>query len=220
MNTEKDANDINLDLEKLSSFASDELEALENFKSEETTPVSPPEIVEDSKSKLDDTITQIIEKVSGKLDLGGAPLTNLQDVLKFIDKLGAENNRIFDLVASKTASEVRSRVRFKATIAADILLDKLADMIFRVDALDYASDPMNFLILIEKYLNFIKESDKISSIYENPTVDESLKTMSKSREESKKEGSKKLTPADYADLVKETIAKIKQERHKVPKSEE
>ena len=158
-------------------------------------------------SKLDSMVDEAMKKLSTKFNLD-KPITNPAELMNLITETTADNKKIFDLLSSKVSSEVHSRVRFKATLAADTLLDKMADMISNVDSFDYRTDPMSFLLLIEKYMDFIERSDRISQKYENPNINESIENISL---DSKGPKDNVLSPSEYADLVNKTLNLIRSE---------
>lgn len=191
-------------------YESDEIGNAEFHELDTFVPVEVTDVTSYDDSKLDSQVEEAIQKLSSKFDLD-KPITDPQELLRFINETTSDNKRVFDLLSTKVASEVHSRVRFKATLAADTLLDKMADMISNVDSFDYRADPMSFLLLIEKYMDFIERSDRISERYNDPNIDDSITNMSKTVKDS---GKDTVSPADYTDLVKKVLESIKEENKK------
>lgn len=199
-------NDIDKDLMDADYETVHEIAKLDQFKPE---PVMTESV--DHESQLDNVVEDSLTRLSKSFNLD-TPMTDINDVINYIDKVTVQDKRAFDLLASKVVTEVDSRARFKATLSSSILLSKLADMVAKLDQFDYNADPMSYLMLIERFLLFMEKSEKLVSVYKDPTVDESLRNLSESKNEDKHED--KLTQADYADLVKITLEKIRNEQGK------
>lgn len=197
------------DIYEANDFSETEFHALDTF-----VPVEVIDSTTPDESRLDSQVNEAIQKLSSKFDLD-KPITDPKELLNFINEATVDNKRVFDLLSSKVASEVHSRVRFKATLAADTLLDKMADLISNVDSFDYRTDPMSFLLLIEKYMDFIEKADAISEKYNDPNIDDSIANISKEQKEGDRE---QLTPSDYTDIVNVVLESLKKERKEGPKT--
>lgn len=156
----------------------------------------------DESDKLSKGIDSTLAKLANSLNLD-APDTNPETVLDKIDQITSESQKAFDLLSSKALKTINSRARVKAVMAGNILMSRMADMISQVDKFDYSADPMNFLLLIEKYTDFIDKMDNLSKPYEE-SVDESLTQMSNDRSKEKYSSpeDEKITPAKLAEYVR------------------
>ncbi len=182
-----------------------ELQTLDSFE-----PCKVYDVESDTNSKLDTAIHDIMNKLSDKSELPGQ-VTNIQEVMEKVDTLTSDNKKIFDLFASKLSSEMYSRARLKATVASSILMEKMADIVSNIDAIDYRADPMTFLLLLEKYMNFIEQSDKINNRYVNPSVDDSIKNISENSNKTP-ETTQSLSTSDLADLNRMALELLKKEK--------
>ena len=199
--------DIYDDIQETNSEGLGEIQTLDTFGPCKVYDV---ESVDSDTSKLDDAIHDVMNKLSDKSDLPGQ-VTNIQEVMKRVDTLTADNKRIFDLFASKLSSEMYSRARLKATVASSILMEKMADIVSNIDAIDYRADPMTFLLLLEKYMNFIEQSDRVNDKYVNPSVDDSIKNISENSNKSTVT-TQSMNPSDLADLNRMALELLKKEK--------
>lgn len=195
-----DRKDFEILESEIEVLSGSELSVLEHFKPQEVNTYIQEPDSNDEESKLAQGIDKTISDLAGSLDIE-SPETDPEKVLDNISSVTVDNQKAFDLLASKTLKTLNTRARFKAVMAANILQSKMADMISKVDQYDYQADPMNFILLTEKYLEYIEKLDRLQENY-NESVEESLQQLSQENKEKSYKTEEKLTPSQFADIAK------------------
>ena len=159
----------------------------------------------DSDPRLNsESLTKLMEDSIGKLSdsLGvNKPIVNAVDILGEIDKANALNKKTFDLLSSKLISNVHMRTRAKAMLAANIQLDKLSLMMTSLDSSDYENDPMSYLLLIEKFTEYVGKTDSLVERYNDPAIEESISELTKESVRASETESKELTSDEIHELM-------------------
>lgn len=159
----------------------------------------------DSENRLNsESLTKMMDDSIGKLSdsLGvDKPIVNAVDILEEIDKANALNKKTFDLLSSKLISNVHMRTRAKAMLAANIQLDKLSLMMTSLDSCDYENDPMSYLLLIEKFTEYVGKTDSLVERYNDPAIEESLTELTKETVRASEPTSKELTSDEIHELM-------------------
>ena len=163
---------------------------------------------DNTSKKLDETLDKAFQDLSDDLELGKKPIASAVEALDNISKVTNEDQRTFDLMASKTLKTVNTRVRAKSILAANILMEKMSSMISKMDENDFAADPMSFLTFMTNYTDYIERLDRLQKRYDDATVDESLRKLSEDNKK-KSEKTEDLSKSEYADIVNKALEALK-----------
>lgn len=164
---------------------------------------------DETSKKLDQTLDKAFEDLSNDLDLDKKPIASAVEALDDISKVTNEDQKAFDLMASKTLKTVNSRVRAKSILAANILMEKMSSMISKMDENDFAADPMSFLTFMTNYTDYIERLDRLQKRYDDSTVDESLRKLSEDNRRKSEDNSNDLSKSEYADIVAKALESIR-----------
>lgn len=163
---------------------------------------------DNTSKKLDETLDKAFQDLSDDLELDKKPIASAVEALDDISKVTNEDQRTFDLMASKTLKTVNTRVRAKSILAANILMEKMSSMISKMDENDFAADPMSFLTFMTNYTDYIERLDRLQKRYDDSTVDESLRKLSEDNRK-KSEKTEDLSKSEYADIVNIALEALK-----------
>lgn len=163
---------------------------------------------DNTSKKLDETLDKAFQDLSDDLELDKKPIASAVEALDDISKVTNEDQRTFDLMASKTLKTVNTRVRAKSILAANILMEKMSSMISKMDENDFAADPMSFLTFMTNYTDYIERLDRLQKRYDDSTVDESLRKLSEDNRK-KSEKTEDLSKSEYADIVNKALEALK-----------
>lgn len=166
---------------------------------------------DETSKKLDETMDKAFQDLSNDLELDKKPISSAVEALDNIAKVTNDDQKAFDLMASKTLKTVNSRVRAKSILAANILMEKMSSMISKMDENDFSADPMSFLTFMTTYTDYIDRLDRLQKRYDDSTVDESLRKLSEENRK-KSEEDKGLSKSEYADIVNKALESLKEEK--------